>query len=384
MKNRATPNTISRRDFIRDCAVYGLGISALVSLGGTANGDEKAPPVPIATNSLAEAMFWEPLQGGRVRCMTCPNMCERGEGGITRCNTRINKGGKLYTMTYGKPCYLHEDPLAKNPLYHVDLDAGAIGVATAGCNLTCKYCQNWDISQVGPSKTKNMAASPDELLKSVRDRNLHWITFSYTEPVAYIEYAIDAAKLAKKNGVRIAMSTAGFICDKPLAELIKYTDAFSVTFKGNTDQFYRDVCGCRVEDVKSSITAISKANKWMEVAVLIVPGLNDGSDNIRAMMRFLATLNRNIPVHFLRFAPAYKLANLPPTPVKTLETAHAMARKEGLNFVYIDLPGHESANTYCPNCGKMLIERAGFTILKNHLKKGDCPFCSRHIPGMFA
>jgi pyruvate formate lyase activating enzyme len=372
--------TLTRRRFIRDCAAFGLGCWATAGIPRVfAGGEGKSEP---AAGPLKEAAFWEPAGKGKVRCTTCPNLCERGEGEITRCKTRINKGGKLYSLTYAKPCLLHADPLAKNPLYHVDIGATAIGTATAGCNLSCAYCQNWDISQCGPDKTKNMDLSPGDLVADVKSRGLRWITFSYTEPVAYVEYALDVATLAHQKGVKIAIATAGYICDKPLAELIKHTDAFSVTFKGNSEQFYRDVCGCGVDAVRNSITAIARSGKWMEIATLIIPGRNDGDSDIKSMARFIAGLNRNIPVHYLRFAPAYHMANLPPTPQRTLETAHKIARQEGLKFVYIDLPGHEASATYCSSCGKSLVERSGFTIVQNRLKNGSCPYCSQRLPGI--
>jgi len=328
-------------------------------------------------------MFWEAVDDGTVKCTTCPNFCRRGEGGITQCKTRINRGGKLYSLTYDSPCLIREDPLAKNPLYHATPGASAIGVATAGCNLSCKYCQNWEISQVGPRGTKNMDVTADELVGKARDRGLEWITFSYTEPVAYLEYAIDVARAARKHGVKIAIATAGYICPGPLAELARHTDAFSVTLKGYTEKFYREVCGCGLRDVQRAISTIARSGKWMEVATLIVPGLNDDADGLRAIARFVARAGRDIPLHFLRFSPAYKLRNLPPTPLKTLETARAAALEEGLRYVYIDLSGHSAANTVCPACGTALIERAGFTVIRNNLKYGGCPRCSRRIPGLW-
>jgi pyruvate formate lyase activating enzyme len=329
-------------------------------------------------------MFWKPLDGGRVRCTTCPSACERGEGGITQCRTRICRGGRLYSLTYGKPCVINEDPLAKNPLYHVDPGAGAIGAATAGCNLTCNYCQNWDISQVGPSQTSNIDVSPAELVSKAAERGLKWITFSYTEPVAYIEYAIDAAAIARKRGIRVAAATAGYISQDALAALIQHVDAFSFTLKGYSADFYREVCGCRIEEVHRAITAIAKSGKWLEAVTLIIPGLNDSEEGLRSIARLLVNLNRNIPLHFLRFAPAYKMKNLPPTPLATLEKAREAAVAEGLRFVYLDVPGHRWANTYCPRCQKPVIERYGFTVIANRLRRKSCPYCNAPIPGLAA
>jgi len=276
---------------------------------------------------------------------------------------------------------LSVDPLSKNPLYHVAPGKSAIGVATAGCNLTCKYCQNWDISQTGPWKTKNMDLSSPELIDKVKERRLEWITFSYTEPTAYFEYALDVAKLAKKNGIHVAVCTAGSIHERPLRELMKSTDAFSVTLKGYDRSFYEDVCGCDLDDVWSSIKLISRSDCWMEVVNLVVPGMNDETEGFRSIARSLVGLDKEIPLHFLRFAPAYKLKHLQPTPLKTLERAHEIAVGEGLRHVYVDLPGHEAARTLCSRCKEPLIERAGFKVVSNRLRNGRCPECHKSLPG---
>lgn len=371
---------LSRRDFIRGCVAF--GVCAGCGLAAKAQMPSRSA---MKTNfPLKEAAFWEPLAGGRTRCKTCPNECESVEGGITRCNTRINRGGKLYSLTYGRPCVIYTDALEKNPLYHVTPGKSAIATATAGCNLICTYCQNWDISQVGPSKTRNMNLSPEELVRQTTDRGLKWLTFSYTEPVAYLEYALEAARIASSQGIKVAVVTAGYINPKPLERLMASTDAFSVTLKGYTEDFYRDVCGARLDKVWQSIQAITGAKKWMEIVTLIVPGLTDNQDGLRLLAGKLVRLNRNIPLHYLRFFPAYKLKYLPATPVKTLENARENALKEGLKYVYLsNLPGHAAANTYCPGCSKILIERIGFKIIKNNIHENRCSFCRQIIPGLW-
>ncbi|NCC51910.1 MAG: AmmeMemoRadiSam system radical SAM enzyme [Spartobacteria bacterium] len=370
----------TRRKFLSVCALGGLGAAC-----GSAIPPAQGRPFRPDRKRVApwrEASFQKSLPDGRAQCLTCPNQCVVDEGGITTCRTRINRDGKLYTMTYGNPCVVFTDPLGKNPLYHVAPGNEAIGVGTAGCNLRCTYCQNWEFSQVGPDRTRNMELSPEELVKRAQQRNLAWITFSYTEPVAYYEYALATAKLAKSMDLKIAIVTAGYISSQPLAELIRYADAFSVTLKGYSEDFYRDVVGCPLQEVWKSIAHIARSSCWLEVVNLIIPTLNDEIEGIRRMARSLARLDPSIPLHFLRFSPAYKLKNLPVTPVETLEAAYHAARAEGLNYVYIDLPAHEAANTICPSCGHLLIQRAGFTILSNVIRNGHCPRCGAPIPGV--
>ncbi|MBU4285467.1 MAG: radical SAM protein, partial [Verrucomicrobia bacterium] len=237
--------------------------------------------------------------------------------------------------------------------------------------------------QVGPNKTKNMDLSPEALVAEARERGLKWLTFSYTEPVAYYEYAVDAARLARSQGLKVAMVTAGYINPKPLNQLIAVSDAFSITLKGYTSSFYKDICGGTLEDVWRCIKTIAKSGKWMEVVTLIVPGLNDEENGLRSIARSLAQLNPDIPLHFLRFAPAYKLKLIPSTPLRTLEKARDAARREGLHFVYLsNLPGHDGANTYCPACSKLLVERVGFKVLNNRVLRGRCPACAHAIPGL--
>lgn len=365
----------SRRTFL-----YGSAMAAAGGMLGTL--------CPVAaqageTGGTREALFWRQAPDGRTQCLLCPNLCVRREGEPSQCRTRVNRGGKLYTLTYGNPCLICEDPLAKNPLYHADPGASAIGVATAGCNLTCRYCQNWDISQVGPDRTKNLTVSPEELVDKAVSRGLRWLTFSYTEPVVYYEYAMAAARLARAKGLRVAVVTAGYIEPEPLARLGAVTDAFSVTLKGHSEDFYRDVCGASLSPVLRSLSAIARMGKWIEVVHLVVPGLNDTEEAYRFIARTVVSLGRDVPLHFLRFSPAYKLKNIPRAPLRTLEAARAVALSAGLRYVYIDLPGHASANTTCPRCKKVVIERSGFAVLRTELRRGQCRYCNYRIAGMF-
>ena len=370
---------LSRREFIGRCALGGLG-AALGCVWPAAA--RAASPRDIPDSALKEAAFWKSLPGGVVRCLTCPNECTRDEGEVSLCRTRINRGGRLYTLTFGKPCVVFQDPLEKNPLCHVEPGSQSLGIGTAGCNLACKYCQNWSFSQAGPWETRNLDLPPDGIVKRAKDRNLDWITFSYTEPVAYLEYALETAKLAKSAGLKVAMVTAAYIHPAPLEELIRHVDAFSVTLKGYTDVFYHDVVGGSLEVVWQNIATLVKARRWVEVVTLVVPTMNDDEKGLRSIARALARLSPDVPLHFERFSPAYKLQNLPPTPISTLEKARDMARQEGLRYVYLaNVPGHAAASTYCPKCNRRLIERVNFMVLSNELRHGACPSCGHVVPG---
>lgn len=341
------------------------------------------PDIPL--KELKLAAYWEPVPGkNMVRCTLCPNKCERKEHGVTACHTRINQGNKLYSMVYSKPCVLAYDPLTKNPLYHVSPGSTAIGAATAGCNLKCKYCQNWDISQVGPEKTKNMDFSPAEFIEKAKKKNLNWITFSYTEPTVYYEFALEAAKLAKKNKIRVAVSSAGFILEQPLRRLMKYVDAFSITLKGSTQEFYKTVCKANLEDVKRSIKIIAQSRNWLEVVYLIVPGLNDDTKSFEIAAKFVGEFRqKTVPLHFLRFTPMYLLRNLPPTPTATMNRAYETAKKTGLKYVYVDISGHKASSTYCTKCNRPILQRASLKVIKNDVHQGRCKRCRTKLPGIF-
>lgn len=369
---------LTRREFSAACASYGAGLLCCPFSQAAAKDDPRKAPV----SSLRPAMFWDRSEDGKARCMICPNKCARDEGGVTFCNTRINRGGKMYSMIHSRPCVLNNDSLQKNPLYHVAPGTQALGVATAGCNLRCSYCQNWEISQTGPWDTRNLGATPADVIRLAKERDLGWITFSYTDPVAYFEYAYDIAKLAQKAGLKVAVVTAGMIYTEPLKALIEVADAFSVTLKGTTGSFYKQVCQAQIKRVWRTIETLAESDKWVEVINLVVTGLNDKEKDFRAIATSVYSLNPEIPLHYLRFSPAYKLKHLPKTPVRTLERAREISLEKGIKYVYVDLPGHEGATTRCPKCGQSLIERSGFAVLANRIVKGRCSQCRTPIPGL--
>jgi len=330
-----------------------------------------------------EARWYERLDDGRVRCLLCPNACVRDTGERSRCRAREPKGGKLYSLVYGLPCVIMLDHVAKCPLYHVELPGKVFSIATAGCNLGCDYCQNWQFSQSGPDETKNFRLTPQQVVDKAVEKGCPGIAFFYTEPTVYYEYMWDIAGLARKRGLKTIVVTAGYFNDGPLRELAGRVDMFTVGLKGFDDGFYRRTIHGELAPVLKTLTTLHEVGVWFEVVNLILPGLNDSPDGLRAMCSWLVrNLGPDRPLHFTRFRPQYKLRQLPLTPVKTLEAARSMALEAGLRYVYIgNLPGHEGNHTYCPKCGTTLISRLGFEVVERKLRDGACPDCGQRLPG---
>ncbi len=369
----------TRRNFIRDACCAALGFTALPLALPRENLLAKSPYRP------RKADYWERLSGGRVRCLLCPNRCVLSPGETGACHGRMNRGGTLYSLTYGRPSVLALDTVEKSPLYHFNFREQALSIATAGCNLSCRYCQNWEVSQVKPDRVdKVFHLEPYEVIDRAKRHGVRAVNFFYTEPVVYYEYMRDIARLAKKQNMKTFCITAGYINPEPLEEMIPLVDAFVVGLKGFTDSFYRDIIGGRLEPVKDSLVTLARHRDktWFEIVTLLVPGYNDSSRTIKAMTEWIAgNIGREIPLHFTRFEPYYKMKDTPPTPPETLRRADGIAREAGLRYVYLgNLPGGEGSATVCPRCGETVIERINFTVIKNRLQKGKCP-CGETIPG---
>jgi pyruvate formate lyase activating enzyme len=298
---------------------------------------------------------------------------------------RENRGGKLYTMVYGNPCAVHVDPIEKKPFNHFLPATLSFSLATAGCNLHCLYCQNWQISQFPPEETDNVDLPPQKVVEWALKTNSHSIAYTYSEPTVFYEYMLDTARLARSVGVRNVVITAGYINPVPLRELCRAVDAIRIDFKGYNEEFYREVCSGTLAPVLESIKAVYEEGVHLELPILVVPTLNDDEDEIRGMCRWITNnIGPDVPVHFNRFTPLYKLQNLPTTPVETLERAREIALEEGIHYVYIgNVPGHSANNTYCAHCGKLIIGRVGFSVTEYHLVEGKCEYCGNPIPGVW-
>lgn len=366
---------LTRREFL--CGIACAG-ACVLSLGGTG--------FAVLPGGLQEASYYRRTGRSSVACDLCPNSCTLRDEELSPCRTRLNRNGKLYAVSYDSVAAIHQDPISKGPLYHFRPEASTLSIATAGCNLHCLYCQNWELSQKSPQRAKKIGISQADLVGKALRSGCRAVTFTYTEPVAYYEYMVDVARRAKGAGLSAHMVTAAYINRLPLENLCGCIDAATVSIKGFDDPFYREICGGRIEPVLEAARTLKKAGVWLEIATCIVPGRNDSTYEMSRMVKWIRdSLGRETPFHIERFVPEYKLTNLPPTPITVMEGLRKAALEEGLQYVYIsNMPGHEGNNTYCPSCGKSVITRLGFKLINNHLRHGRCPHCGTTIPGVWS
>jgi len=298
---------------------------------------------------------------------------------------RINIDGVLRTVVYGRPCSIYGDPIEKKPLFHFLPGTEILSIATVGCNLHCRNCQNWEISQANPEESVAYPLEPTSLVKAAIEQKYPSIAYTYTDPVIFYEYTYDSAKLAKNSGIRNVLVTAGYINQKPWKELLPFIDAANIDLKGINNDFYVNVCSGTLKPVQDAMVTAKAMGVMVEVTNLIIPTLNDSDNDIQKLCKWVAeNLGTETPMHFSRFFPRYKMRNLPPTPSSTLDRARQIAMAEGLHYVYIgNIRSMEGQNTYCPKCHRLLIRRSGYTILENNLKEGQCPECGHNIYGVW-
>lgn len=339
----------------------------------------------FAQSSLKEALYYEKLEDKNVQCHLCPRNCFIPLGKRGFCGVRENQDGKLYTLSYGKLVALHIDPIEKKPLFHFLPGTTAYSIATAGCNLRCKFCQNWQISQRRPEEVDYFYFSPEELIKKVKASGSPTIAYTYTEPTIFYEYMLETAKLAHQEGIKNIMHSDGYINEAPLRELAKYLDAANIDLKGFSEDYYAKMSEATLEPVLKSLKVLKEEGVHLEITNLVLPGYNDDPETIRRMCLWIKeNLGEDTPIHFSRFHPMYKMLALNPTPVETLEKAREIALSCGLKYVYIgNVPGHPAENTYCPKCKNLLIRRIGYTIIENNLVDGKCKFCQEKIKGVW-
>ena len=373
---------MNRRRFLRGAA----GAGVLLGAGWPKFAPGAWPVLDPAPNlSHVEARYYKKLPDREVECELCPRKCRLGDKERGYCGVRENDGGTYYTLVYGKVCSLNPDPIEKKPFFHFLPGTSALSLAAAGCNVNCKFCQNWEISQVRPEQVEHYDLAPGDAAAEAEKLRCRSIAYTYTEPVVFFESMYDTAIEARRKGVRSVVVTAGHIQPDPLKDLLKVVDAVKVDLKGFREDFYQNYVRGYLKTVLETIRTVSRSGVWLEIVYLVIPTLNDNIEVIREMARWVKNeAGASIPVHFSRFQPMYLVKNLPPTPVETLEAARDAALAEGLRFVYLgNVPGHPGENTYCPACGKVVVGRTGYRIDGVDLKAGKCKFCGTAVPGVW-
>ncbi|TQD26116.1 AmmeMemoRadiSam system radical SAM enzyme [Methanolobus vulcani] len=331
---------------------------------------------------IKEAMLYEKLDNGKVRCKLCAHRCRIAPGKRGFCAVRENREGVLYTLNYNVVSSEALDPIEKKPLYHFHPGSVVYSLGTIGCNFRCKHCQNWTISQVSIDEANAIEISPEEAVRRAVASGARSIAWTYNEPTIWFEYTYDCARLAKEEGLDTIYVTNGYITPEALETIAPYLDAFRVDIKAFTEKFYKEITSAKLAPVLESAKLAKKLGMHVEVVNLIIPTLNDSETEIREMCMWVnENLGADIPVHFTRFHPYYKLQNICPTHLETLEMAYSIAKEEGMKYVYIgNVPGNGHEHTFCPECGELIIKRGMFGVESYELTdKRTCPRCGTPI-----
>jgi pyruvate formate lyase activating enzyme len=347
--------------------------------------------------ALREAEFFEPLAGGAVLCTLCPHRCHVASGGRGACGVRFDEGGRLYTLAHDALIARHPDPIEKKPLFHFFPGSRAYSVATVGCNLRCAFCQNWDTSQWPRDHLPRHVAEgglgalaggvpgervrPAELVAAACATGCASIAHTYTEPTVFYELVVETAALARARGLRNVLVTNGFTEEAPIRRWSALVDAANVDLKSMNPSTYRTVCRARLEPILDAIRLYRALGVWVEVTTLVIPGLNDSDHELGAIAGFVRSVGPDVPWHVSRFFPAYRMLDREPTPLATLHRACAIGRAAGLRHVYEgNVPG--TSDTRCHRCGALLVERRGFSVLRNRVAAGRCPDCAEPVAGV--
>jgi pyruvate formate lyase activating enzyme len=336
---------------------------------------------------LKEALFYRKLKENKVCCFLCHQFCTIGEGKRGFCGVRENRRGVLYSLVYGKPVAQHIDPIEKKPLYHFYPGSSSFSIATVGCNFRCLHCQNADISQPDKSEVDlGGYVAPEQVVKLALKSGVDSISYTYTEPTIFFEYALDIAKLAKKEGLKNIFVTNGYMSEEALKAMEGNIDAANVDLKSFSDEFYKKICSASVKPVLENLKLMKKYGIWIEVTTLIIPSLNDSQENLAKIADFIyEELGKDVPWHISAFYPTHKLTDLPPTAIELLYRGIDIGYKNGLHYVYTgNVPGDSHENTYCFNCRRLLIERCGYKIVKNTTRDNKCPHCGTELAGFLS
>lgn len=378
------PLKITRRELL-DKSGRAICLLSLGGLAGFACKEQALFSLSGDEKFIRPAKHWKKIDKNTVRCQLCPNECTLGNKERGACRVRENRDGALYTLVFSRLAAMHVDPIEKKPFFHLLPGSRAFSVATAGCNLSCKFCQNWELSQSRPEDLDATYISPADFAEKARRMSSQVAAFTYNEPTVQYEYILEAADSAKRKGIRTVIISNGYIKPEAGRELVSHLDGIKIDLKAFTQKYYRDICGGNLSDVLKNLEIVKASGKWLEIVVLIIPSLNDSASEITEMSRWIRTnLTGDVPVHFTRFHSTYLMKNLPPTPVATLERCREIARSQGIRYAYVgNVPGHRWENTYCHKCNTEIIRRSGFAYIENSIKNGRCPACGTRIPGVW-
>ena len=386
---------MTRRSFIKNALLTGSATVGVAQLWGRVyrskprglsafTGVESKEEVLL---KLHEASYYEKLPNLGIKCTLEPRQCVINEGERGYCGARENRGGVYYTLVYEHPCAAYSEPIERHHFYHLLPGRKALAIGTAGCNLRCKFCESWPISQSRPEDTPFEKLSAEGVVERAIAENCQAIIFAYNEPTIYFEYMLDIAKAARKAGIITAAQTAGYIYPEPLKEICEYLDAINIDLKGFTQEYYQKNCGGKIqlEHILNAIKIINQTRSMLEITNLVVPELNDTPQLISDMSVWIKeNVSPDVPLHFARFFPNYQLAKHYATPLETLEKAYDIAKNAGLQYVYLDNVGnHKATSTYCPKCGEMLIQRSESKVDIVGMKNGQCMKCEYEIPGVW-
>lgn len=380
-KRSGKKSGVSRRDFIKAGAAGVCGIC----MAGLHVIPERAEARTSRQGFMKprKSPWFSPLAKRHVICGLCPKECRIAPGERGACRVRENRGGVGYTLAWGNPCLVQLDPVERIPFFHLVPGSRTLSVSTAGCPLECRFCEVWDMALSSPEEVHSYDLPPDEIIRHALSAKARSVSYAFGEPVAFYEYMVEIATEAKRAGLLNLMHSSGYISPAPLEALTEVLDAVNIDLKSYDPGFYRDMTGGELKPVLETAKRIKRAGIHMEITNLVIPTLNDDMERIRETAMWIRDeLGPEVPLHFSRFYPLYKLANLPPTPVSTLDRARNTALEAGLDFAYVArVTGHAGENTFCPGCGEKVIERLGFVIEHIRMENGACAGCGTPIPG---
>ncbi len=335
---------------------------------------------------MKEARHFRRLDGGGVSCYTCAHRCTVAEGKRGVCGVMENRGGVLFSLVYGKVIAMHVDPIEKKPFFHFRPGSAAFSVATVGCNMRCFNCQNSDISQMprDQRRIEGKELAPEAVVNAAVESGAKILSYTYTEPAVFFDFALDTALIAVQKGIENTFVTNGFFTEETIRALAPILRAANVDIKAFRDETYRKVCGAALQPVLDSIRLMRSLGVWIELTTLLIPGLNDSEDEIRNIARFIHSVDAGIPWHISRFYPQYRMTDRAATPVESIRRARTIGREAGLRYVYAgNVPGDEGEHTFCWSCGGLLVERYGFEVVSNRIRKDRCPDCGAVMDGVW-